>query len=65
MDKDKFWSSKAYEYELQGFAIDWINGTDRIRNLIEQSCDGVDLDEIENEGMKEFMFMRQKILLYI
>ena len=65
MDKESFWNNQAYEYKTHGLAIDWINGTDRIRKNIEQGCNGVDLDEIEKEGLHEFMVLRQEILLYI
>ena len=65
MDIDLFWNSNPYEYEFQGLAIDWINGTGRIRNLIEHCCQGEDLDLIEKGGKDEFMDKRKEILLYI
>jgi uncharacterized protein YbbC (DUF1343 family) len=30
-----FWSTAPYEYQFEGLAIDWINGTDRVRGWIE------------------------------
>lgn len=30
-----FWSTAPYEYQFDGLAFDWINGTDRIRKWIE------------------------------
>jgi len=65
MDIDLFWNYNPYEYEFQGLAIDWINGTGRIRSLIERGCKGEDLDLIEKEGRDEFMDKRKEILLYI
>jgi uncharacterized protein YbbC (DUF1343 family) len=32
-----FWSTAPYEYQFEGLAFDWINGTDRIRKWIEES----------------------------
>ncbi len=32
-----FWSDKPYEYQFDGLAFDWINGTDSIRKWIEES----------------------------
>jgi len=64
LDQDKFWNSKPYEYEFQGLAIDWINGTKRIRELIEQKCTGEQLNEIENIGMQEFSSLKKEIILY-
>ncbi len=64
LNQDNFWNPKPYEYEFQGLAIDWINGTTSIRNLIEKVCKGDDLDEIENCGMSKFSSAKQEILLY-
>jgi uncharacterized protein YbbC (DUF1343 family) len=30
-----FWSTAPYEYEFEGLAFDWINGTDRVRKWVE------------------------------
>lgn len=30
-----FWSEAPYEYQFEGLAFDWINGTDRVRYWIE------------------------------
>ncbi|MDD2571600.1 MAG: DUF1343 domain-containing protein [Bacteroidales bacterium] len=32
-----FWSTQPYEYQLEGLAFDWINGTDQVRQWIESS----------------------------
>lgn len=68
LDQDNFWNPNPYEYEFQGLAIDWINGTSSIRKLIERGCKGGckgdDLDEIENFGMDNFKSAKQEILLY-
>jgi len=37
-----FWSSAPYEYQFTGLAFDWINGTTRIREWVEDKDSGVD-----------------------
>lgn len=36
-----FWSSAPYEYQFTGLAFDWINGTPRIREWVENPDSGV------------------------
>ena len=60
----EFWNTRPYEYEYQGLAIDWINGTDKLREFIEKQVLEEKIDEIENTGMLEFKELRQECLLY-
>ncbi len=64
MGSEIFWSTNPYEYEFQGYAIDWINGTDKIRNWIEKGLPLKELDELANRGRDEFLALRQEQLLY-
>ena len=63
--KQKFeWNKKPYEYEFEGLAIDFINGTDNVRKWVDSSDDLSRLKEIENDGMSEFLKERKEVLLY-
>ena len=59
-----FWCTKPYEYEFDGLAIDWINGTDKIRKQIENNTLEMELLELEKEGMDEFKELRKEVLMY-
>lgn len=61
---DNFWNDRPYEYEYTGLATDWINGTGRIRELIEDNLLKDNLTELEQTGMEEFLSERNECLLY-
>lgn len=58
------WKTEKYEYKNDRPAIDYINGTDRIRKWIEESRKLEDLFSIEKEGREDFMVSRREVLLY-
>jgi len=64
LDLDTFWSTDPYEYEFQGLAIDWINGTEKIRRWVEAGHDSNELIALENTGRDEFMELRHETLIY-
>ena len=59
------WQDAAYEYEFDKQAIDLINGTDKLRQWVEQDGTLASLQELEALGMSEFMQERSSILLYL
>lgn len=62
---DEFeWSKKPYEYEFSGLAIDFINGSDKIRQWVETRGSLEELEELQSDGMKEFTESRKSSLLY-
>ena len=62
---DEFkWSQKPYEYEFSGLAIDFINGSDKIRHWVEQTGSLADLKEIEAVNRDAFLENRKQFLLY-
>ena len=62
---DEFeWSQKPYEYEFSGLAIDFINGSDKIRHWVEQTGSLDDLKEIESVNRNAFLENRKQFLLY-
>jgi uncharacterized protein YbbC (DUF1343 family) len=58
------WKEPPYEYVFDRNPFDVINGTDKIRLAIEGGNSFADIDEIMNEGVAEFLQMREKHLLY-
>ena len=63
--QDSFsWSREPYEYEMSGFAIDYINGTDEVRKWVEKEGTLEELVGIENENREEFLKKREEILIY-
>ncbi len=62
---DKFaWNHAPYEYEFEGYAIDYINGSSKIRAWIESSGDVDELVEMEYESLKKFLTLRSDCLIY-
>jgi len=62
---DEFeWSKKPYEYEFSGLAIDFINGSDKIRHWVEGNESLNHLEELEQINKQEFLDSRKEILLY-
>lgn len=60
------YKTDAYEYEFEKLAIDLINGCDRFRDWYESDleADIKFLNEIENEGMGDYIQKRSSILIY-
>ncbi|MFN8370090.1 MAG: DUF1343 domain-containing protein [Bacteriovoracaceae bacterium] len=64
-DKKAFsWKEPPYEYEYIKAPIDLINGTDKIRNWIENRGDLAVLREMETSAINQFANLRNSILLY-
>lgn len=63
--KDEFkWNDKPYEYETKQLAIDYINGTDRVRHWVENYGSWTELKTIELEGREDYLQRREAVLLY-
>ena len=58
------WSKKPYEYEFSGLAIDFINGTDKVRAWVESQDSLEKLEQIEKSNHDYFLKTRQEALLY-
>ena len=58
------WTKKPYEYEFSGLAIDYINGTDKVKNWVEMHGNLQELEEIEQSNFSDFLKTRKDVLLY-
>ena len=62
---DKFeWLQPPYEYEYKLLPIDILNGTDKIRQWVENRGSFDTLLQIEAEGIEKFLDKREDILIY-
>jgi uncharacterized protein YbbC (DUF1343 family) len=62
---EKFkWNDRPYEYQNDRLAIDFINGTDKIRHWVESSGDLQTLETLELAGLDTYLDQRSNILLY-
>ena len=62
---DKFeFHQKPYEYEFHKLAIDLINGTDEVKNWVNNLGTFEQLKKIETRGFDQFLNQRESILLY-
>ncbi|MCD6332518.1 MAG: DUF1343 domain-containing protein [Bacteroidales bacterium] len=60
-----FWNNDPYEYQFEGLAFDWINGTPGIREWVETPGSTLkDLEQLEQDNSAEFKYLRQSNLLY-
>ncbi|MFZ4713708.1 MAG: exo-beta-N-acetylmuramidase NamZ family protein [Bacteriovoracaceae bacterium] len=64
LGKDFIWKIPPYEYEYEKMPIDLINGTDVLRHWVEKREKFTFLDELEAEGMPEFLQQRKECLIY-
>jgi len=64
LGEDFSWSKSPYEYQFKGYAIDFINGTDKIRHWAETNGELGDLIGIEKAGHAEFLERANSIQLY-
>lgn len=58
------WKVPPYEYEYEKMPIDLINGTDKLRTWVEKRERFDYLNELEKEGLGQFIKDRQKVLIY-
>ncbi len=58
------WKSPPYEYEHEKMPIDILNGTNQLRQWVENNGSYDDLLNLEQEGMGAFSEQRESILLY-
>ncbi len=62
---DKFeWKKPPYEYEYDDHPINFINGTDKIKNWIESNGSIEELHQVEQESLAEYNQARNQVLLY-
>ena len=64
LGSDFSWKNDGYEYQFEKPAIDFINGTDKLRKWIDDNGDFQELAIFEEEGKREFETNRKEILLY-
>lgn len=58
------WNTNPYEYQFNGYAIDYINGSDKIRNWVESKGEIHELLSLQNNGLEEFRHRSKSIQLY-
>ena len=58
------WSKAPYEYEFNKTPIDLINGTDEVRNIIENRNSFNDILKLENNGLDDYTSQRSEITVY-
>ena len=64
LGSDFKYKKDAYEYEYDKYAVDMINGTDKLRHWYESNGSLEELVEIEKLGQEQYQSQRQEILLY-
>lgn len=63
--KEEFqWNDRPYEYETKNLAIDYINGSEKIRQWVEGYGSWAQLKELELAGREDYLNRRAHILLY-
>ena len=59
------WNQDPYEYEFHGLAFDWIHGTDKIREWVEERhADDQDLTRIEMRNSEGFRYLAEEMKIY-
>lgn len=62
---DKFkWSDKPYEYEFSKLAIDFINGTDSLRQWVDSDGSVEKLNQLSSVGMNKYLEQKESCHLY-
>lgn len=64
LGEDFQWNTSPYEYQFNGYAIDYINGSDQIRKWVESNGDMSELKEIEIRGLDTYKESIRSIQLY-
>lgn len=64
LDLIDFWKQPPYEYELHKNPIDLINGTDKLKDWIENKGTYSELLSIESSHIDEFISQKNEITLY-
>ncbi|MCP4913343.1 MAG: DUF1343 domain-containing protein [Oligoflexia bacterium] len=58
------WNANPYEYQFKNLAIDYINGSSKIREWVEVGGNKEELEALVENGQKEFQELRKACLLY-
>jgi len=58
------WQDNEYEYENAKMAIDLINGTQKVKQWVENKGSVSELAEIENIGLDGYLSRRSEVLIY-
>lgn len=58
------WNDQPYEYETKNLAIDYINGSDLLRNWVENYGSWSELKDIELQGREGYLNRRARVLIY-
>ena len=58
------WNDHPYEYETSSLAINYINGSEDLKNWVENSGSYDDLIKIDQQGHSEYKNLREDILIY-
>lgn len=64
LEGNYFWNEKPYEYEFDHVAIDFINGTDKVRQWIQNNGQWKELVNIEKAGHNDYLQKRENCLIY-
>ncbi|MCF8060313.1 MAG: DUF1343 domain-containing protein [Bacteriovoracaceae bacterium] len=66
-EEDSFafkWNDHPYEYETSSLAINYINGSEDLKNWVEKKGSYDDLIKIDQQGHSDFKNLREDILIY-
>ena len=55
LGEDFKWSTNPYEYQFDGYAIDYINGSDEIRQWVDSNGSLDELKQIEEKGRQQYL----------
>jgi len=58
------WNDQPYEYQYSNLAIDFINGTEQIRQWVESKGSAKELESIERNDWPSYLNLRENILIY-
>ena len=62
---DQFeWSDRPYEYQFEGLAIDFINGTDQVRKWVEKNGTIDELYHLEQLNQQSYLEQKKSVELY-
>lgn len=64
LEGDFKWNDAPYEYQTEELAINFINGGPSLKNWVENDGSYQGLTEIDKEGHKEFLSLREDCLIY-
>ena len=64
LGEDFKWSTNPYEYQFDGYAIDYINGSDSIRHWVDSNGSLDELKQIEEDGKQKYIELIEPMKIY-